>query len=193
MIFTVDWEDWFMSIMPYEEWGNFNSNRFVDSTMLLLNILENYNIKAIWYISGYGVYSNPFGVKDIIDDGHILGSHGYYHRENEQENDESDRRTKKSIKKMYNIDIKHYRSPYWSTTPRPGLTGGFFFRILPYPIFKLLLKPTSIFWIHPWELDPDQPRIKVPLKYKRHYWGLKGVEEKLKRLLSEYTFDKPTS
>ena len=45
------------------------------------------------------------------------------------------------------------------------------------------------FYIHPWELDPDQPRVKAPfLTTLRHYGGLKRTAPRLRRLLSSFRF-----
>jgi hypothetical protein len=44
-------------------------------------------------------------------------------------------------------------------------------------------------YIHPWELDPDQPRVATPLLTRvRHYRGLAEVAGRLQRLLSEFRF-----
>ena len=48
--------------------------------------------------------------------------------------------------------------------------------------------PTA-FYIHPWELDPDQPRLDAPLLTRvRHYRGLRDTASKIDRLLSETRF-----
>jgi hypothetical protein len=47
----------------------------------------------------------------------------------------------------------------------------------------------AMFYIHPWELDPDQPRIAVPWHTRmRHYSGLRKTQPLLERLLSEFRF-----
>jgi len=47
----------------------------------------------------------------------------------------------------------------------------------------------GMFYIHPWEVDPAQPRLSVgPLTRLRHYGGLHRVLPKLDRLLSEFRF-----
>lgn len=47
----------------------------------------------------------------------------------------------------------------------------------------------SVFYVHPWELDPDQPRFPVSAVTKlRHYRGLDRVEERLDRLMDEFDF-----
>ena len=46
-----------------------------------------------------------------------------------------------------------------------------------------------MFYIHPWELDPDQPRINVPWHtHVRHYGGLRKTQPLLERLLGEFRF-----
>ncbi len=75
-------------------------------------------------------------------------------------------------------------------------SGGFYFRFIPYRIFKsgidkiLKDKGIYIFYIHPWEFDPNQPRVKnINLQYKfRHYTNLEKTESKFKKLLSDYRF-----
>jgi hypothetical protein len=46
-----------------------------------------------------------------------------------------------------------------------------------------------MFYIHPWELDPDQPRMDVPLLTRmRHYGGLNSALTRLEQLLGEFRF-----
>lgn len=71
------------------------------------------------------------------------------------------------------------------------VSGGAYFRIIPFWIFKRLingnqLKNTpNIFYLHPWEFEPEQQRIRnIKLNYQfRHYYGLKNTEYKLKKLI----------
>ena len=45
------------------------------------------------------------------------------------------------------------------------------------------------FYIHPWELDPGQPRLAVPLKTRiRHYGGLGRTQPRIRRLLTDFAF-----
>jgi len=71
--------------------------------------------------------------------------------------------------------------------------GGGYFRALPYGVTKRGLErgkcTPSVFYVHPWELDADQPRVKLPpLKAFRHYINLSTTEQKLARLLGEEKF-----
>jgi len=76
----------------------------------------------------------------------------------------------------------------------PGFGGGYF-RLFPYAVTKWIAERANrrgrpaIFYIHPWELDPEQPRIKLPLaKYFRHYVNLSKTKPRLERLLSAFRF-----
>ena len=69
--------------------------------------------------------------------------------------------------------------------------GGGYFRVFPYFFSKYLMKQhkNPIFYVHPWEFDPGQPRRKLPLLKKfRHYVGLERTEKKFTRLMEEFKF-----
>jgi len=74
--------------------------------------------------------------------------------------------------------------------------GGGYFRILPYAwtrwgierVNRLEGRPT-IFYLHPWEIDPDQPILRTSaLGRFRHYRNLRDTEQRLKRLLRDFRF-----
>lgn len=75
------------------------------------------------------------------------------------------------------------------------IAGGGYFRLLPYWISRKLIKrylqqskAPYMFYFHPWEVDPHQPRIsQAPLKSKfRHYVNLARMENKLDLLLGDF-------
>ncbi len=73
--------------------------------------------------------------------------------------------------------------------------GGAYFRLLPYGLVAAALRDASArnqpgcFYIHPWEIDPGQPRYPVSLLTGiRHYGRLAGVAARLDRLLGEFSF-----
>jgi polysaccharide deacetylase family protein (PEP-CTERM system associated) len=77
--------------------------------------------------------------------------------------------------------------------------GGGYFRLLPYAVSRALLAGINaeggrraIFYLHPWEIDPDQPRVSgVPLKSRfRHYLNLDRTETRLRRLLRDFRWDR---
>lgn len=73
--------------------------------------------------------------------------------------------------------------------------GGGYFRLLPYGVFKRNLQSVQkhenqpcTFYFHPWEIDPDQPRIAgVSAKTRfRHYLNLDRTYSRLERLLDDF-------
>jgi polysaccharide deacetylase family protein (PEP-CTERM system associated) len=74
--------------------------------------------------------------------------------------------------------------------------GGGYFRLFPYAYTKYCLKKvndggrTTVFYLHPWELDPGQPRIKeLSLSQKiRHYRNLDQTEKRFAKLLNDFEF-----
>ena len=73
--------------------------------------------------------------------------------------------------------------------------GGGYFRIFPYWLTRHMLKQVNktrpfVFYIHPWEIDPKQPRFdKAPLKSRfRHYTNLHRTADRFTRLLKTFRF-----
>jgi polysaccharide deacetylase family protein (PEP-CTERM system associated) len=73
--------------------------------------------------------------------------------------------------------------------------GGGFFRLLPYAFSKWAIRQVNgtdarpaIIYFHPWEIDPDQPRVaNAPIKSKlRHYSNLSAMAGKLRRLTRDF-------
>jgi polysaccharide deacetylase family protein (PEP-CTERM system associated) len=74
-------------------------------------------------------------------------------------------------------------------------SGGGYFRLFPYAVTRALMRRCNlagrpvIFYIHPWEVDPGQPRIAMPaLKRFRHYNNLELTAGRLERLLDDFPF-----
>ena len=86
-----------------------------------------------------------------------------------------------------------------ATTRFVGMTipaaGGGYLRHLPFAItrrafheYRRASKP-GMFYVHPWEIDPDQPRLPVGwITRRRHYAGLGRTWHLLDRLLGEFKF-----
>jgi polysaccharide deacetylase family protein (PEP-CTERM system associated) len=74
--------------------------------------------------------------------------------------------------------------------------GGGYFRILPYAWTRWGInrlnereQRPAIFYLHPWEIDPDQPRLRAPaLGRFRHYFNLDRTEGRLRALLRDFRF-----
>ena len=116
---------------------------------------------------------------------------------------------------IYPVRHDHYGSPdapRFAHEVRPGLlevppttlrlfdrnlpsSGGGFFRLLPYSVSRWMLQQvnareqqSAVFYFHPWEIDPDQPRVQG-IDWKsgfRHYVNLGQMAGRLDRLLADF-------
>ncbi len=76
------------------------------------------------------------------------------------------------------------------------IAGGGYFRILPYAWTRWGIRRVNdhegdpvIFYLHPWEIDPDQPRLPADgLARFRHYRNLRETETRLRQLLSDFAW-----
>ncbi len=73
--------------------------------------------------------------------------------------------------------------------------GGGYFRLFPYWLSRKLLEKATkdspaIFYLHPWEIDPEQPRVEGAslLSRFRHYNNLEKCMERLDKLTSDFEF-----
>jgi polysaccharide deacetylase family protein (PEP-CTERM system associated) len=74
--------------------------------------------------------------------------------------------------------------------------GGGYFRLLPYRWTRFGIRRVNardgrpaVFYVHPWEIDPSQPRLSGPwLSRLRHYRNLARTEDRLRRLLQDFRF-----
>jgi polysaccharide deacetylase family protein (PEP-CTERM system associated) len=78
---------------------------------------------------------------------------------------------------------------------RMAAGGGGFFRVLPYAFSRWAIRQVNrregraaVFYFHPWEIDPGQPRVAdAPLKSRlRHYSRIEGMADKLRQLVHEF-------
>lgn len=76
-------------------------------------------------------------------------------------------------------------------------SGGGYFRLLPYGVSRWLIRrvnevdaQSAVFYFHPWEIDPDQPRVPgVDAKSRfRHYVNLSRTEGRIRRLLGDFAW-----
>lgn len=77
--------------------------------------------------------------------------------------------------------------------------GGGYFRLMPYPLSRWAIgrvnrhdRSPAVFYFHPWELDPEQPRPDgLGLKTRfRHYLNLPRMQTRLARLLRDFRWDR---
>ncbi|MEP7154372.1 MAG: XrtA system polysaccharide deacetylase [Betaproteobacteria bacterium] len=79
---------------------------------------------------------------------------------------------------------------------RIPIAGGGYFRLFPYTFSRWALAQVNregndfVFYIHPWEVDPDQPRMKNASASSRfrHYLNLDRCEQRLDNLLGDFKF-----
>ena len=109
----------------------------------------------------------------------------------------------RSVTRAGTYQIQTEAGTIWEVSPSTmnacGLqlpvAGGGYFRLLPYATSKMFLKNLEkqgsqlVMYLHPWELDPEQPRMDGPVLSKvRHYLNLGKTEQRLRWLLKDFSF-----
>ena len=100
----------------------------------------------------------------------------------------------KQVNNIYQIENNFFEIPVSSlsiNSTQIPIGGGAYFRLFPAAIFNYLVKKKICqdgfysMYLHPWEFEPEQPRIKnIKLNYKiRHYTGLSKTAPKLETLI----------
>jgi polysaccharide deacetylase family protein (PEP-CTERM system associated) len=256
---TIDVEDYFQVSafaphIPRSEWlaRECRVERNVDR---ILEMLAQHDTKATFFTLGWVAERYPQLVRDIVDGGHELASHGYGHeRASDQSEDEffdDIHRAKSILEDLSGLEVKGYRAPSFSIghknlwafecleragyrysssiypirhdhygmpdAPRhahavgglleiPATTlrfmnrnlpasGGGYFRLMPYGLSRWMLRRVNhadqliaVFYFHPWEIDPEQPRIPgISTRTRfRHYVNIHRMETRLHRLLGDF-------
>ena len=253
--FSVDVEDWYQGIeLSLEAWVG-KENRVDIGLSKVLELLNEKNFKATFFILGAVAKSNPKSIRFISEHGHEVASHTMYHEKiydlEPAKFLQQERECKKILEDISESKIQGFRAPYFSITnhslwaldilaelgytydssispmqtwrygiagTEPGIyqlnsdlieftpslgnfcshsygVGGAYLRIYPYKLTKAALKKSAdsglpgMFYVHPWELDPKHPRVKIGLKpFITHYSRLGSTVPKLKKLLSDFQF-----
>lgn len=260
---TIDVEDYyhvsaFEHTVGHEKWDNYGS-RVGKNTDIILDLLDQYDVHATFFVLGWIAEKFPQLVRDIHTRGHEIACHSYYHRLvynlTPDEFRDDTKKAKDLLEHITGSKVKGYRAPSYSITnnsmwaldilrelgfkydssifpvyhdrygvpdaPRfkykiPGknlieypistslifgkkisVAGGGYFRFSPYAFTKYLLKKINekekqpfIFYIHPWEIDPEQPRINgvgIIARF-RHYNNLSRTLNRFRRLLEDFSF-----
>lgn len=92
--------------------------------------------------------------------------------------------------------IAEFPAPVWKCLGYPlPVGGGGYLRLYPYFLTRHGLRAinaegrSASVYLHPWELDPEQPRLSPGLgRAFRHYVNLHRTEDRLQRLLREFSF-----
>jgi polysaccharide deacetylase family protein (PEP-CTERM system associated) len=94
---------------------------------------------------------------------------------------------------LWEFPVSVVRAGCWNLP----VSGGGYFRLYPLSLSLRLLRRVNqqyarpfVFYVHPWELDPDQPRLNLGsrLTRMRHYVNLATTAAKLDRLLGQFQF-----
>ena len=260
---SVDVEDYyqvwgFSDVISRNSWDGFAS-RVGATTRRVLDLFENHGVTATFFTLGWVAEREPGLIREIVERGHELASHGYDHTkvfdQSPAEFREDVRKTKAILEDIsgqpvtgfraagFSIDQRtpfaydilvetghqysssthpiahdHYGDPNAPQGPfkdqgsglmelpvatthvlgrRVSCAGGGWFRALPFGVNVQLLKKAMaeqrgpvIFYFHPWEIDPNQPRIqRASAKSRlRHYLNLKSMYGKLDRLLAQHSW-----
>lgn len=100
---------------------------------------------------------------------------------------------------LYEIPLSTVRVP--ASSARSGINlplgGGGYFRLYPYAVTRGLAQHLRqrehkglIFYVHPWEYDPEHPHVKMPRRIPEitHYFNLGSTASKTRRLLADFAF-----
>ena len=142
----------------------------VEDSLWALDVLAEHGFtidSSIFPISGHDRYGIPGAKKQIHD---ITTAHG---------------------------PICEFPPSAWSRPPMHLPIGGGYFRLFPLRVTNAAIHGVhrqgrpAMFYIHPWEVDVDQPRMnQISRKTKfRHYVGLKHTEQRLRRICKSHAFD----
>lgn len=262
---SVDIEDWFQ-VGAFEhciargDWDSLEP-RFEANTQRVLALFDRAGVKGTFFTLGWVAERARGLIRQIVDAGHELASHGYDHKRvflmSADEFAADLAKARRLLEDAGGVAVCGYRAPSfsidtrtpwahqlladagyrysssvapvvhdhygWPDSPRfawrpvkhaplielpvttaklAGRTlaagGGGFFRMLPYAFSHWAVSQVNglgqpaVLYFHPWEIDPDQPRVaNAPMRSKlRHYSRLAAMEGKLERLLGDFRWDR---
>jgi len=262
-LFSVDVEEHFQvsafdRVLPRSAWDS-QPSRVERNTDLLLDLLARHGATATFFTLGWVADRCPQLVRRIVEAGHEIGSHTWWHRRisslTPDQFREEIRSSKRVLEDAGGAAVHGFRAPSFSVRPgmewvfdvlleegyrydsslfpirrpdygyppappRPhqiqrqagtmlelplattewlGLripaAGGGYLRHLPPALMDRALREhemrgiPAMLYIHPWEVDPEQPRLPVGFVTRfRHYRGLERTATRLERLLAAHRF-----
>lgn len=124
-IFTIDTEDWFqvfygVKAIPRENWTSVEPkiSQMIAST---LELLADEDTLATFFVVGWLAEKYPFLIRQIVEGGHEIASHGYWHtqvfRQNRKEFREDVSRAKNCLEQASGVAVKGFRAPGYSIRP----------------------------------------------------------------------------
>lgn len=125
-VFSIDVEEWFHILetdsvsKDISEWDQYPS-RINESMSMLLDVLDKHHVKATLFFLGWVAEKYPHLVKEAVERGHEIASHGYYHDLVYELGYKKFRkdigRSKALLEDISGTEVKGYRAPGFSLTP----------------------------------------------------------------------------
>ena len=121
-IFTIDTEEWFHANYEDNLFSNSGDNiSLIEPEVdVLLQIFDNYHVKATFFVLGFVAEAHPDLIKKIAECGHEIASHGYGHQLVYKQKPEEFRadvlKSKQILEDIVGEGIYGYRAPSWSIT-----------------------------------------------------------------------------
>ncbi|NRD77987.1 DUF3473 domain-containing protein [Bacillus sp. BRMEA1] len=117
---TVDVEDWYHTNglnIPQKEWDSLPST-VLPNTMRLLDLFDEFEVKGTFFVLGDVAKRYPQLVREIVNRGHEIGSHGMYHqlvyKQSLEEFKADVLESIETLKEISGQNITLYRAPSWS-------------------------------------------------------------------------------
>lgn len=175
---------------------NQTEREFRDDVRRAKHILEDLMGKKVF---GYRAPSfsitdeTPWALAILAEEGYLYDS-SIYDRLQRSETIRSARGVREVVTVAGNIfEVALPTANFWGI--QLPIAGGGYFRLFPYSASRMFLKQFEktghqfVMYFHPWEIDPDQPRMDGSLVSQfRHYLNLKRTEKRLQALLHDFAF-----
>ena len=130
LFMTIDLEDWYNAhdyAIPTDLWDSCES-RVEKNTYELLDLLGKHEVKAIFFVLGYIANRHPKLIKEISARGHIIASHGYWHKKLYEMDQEAFREDLKMslqlLEQLTGKRAKYFRAPSWTYDERSEYLHG---------------------------------------------------------------------
>lgn len=175
---------------------NQTAGEFKDDVRRSKRILEDLTGETVY---GYRAPSfsitdrTPWALAILVEEGYLYDS-SLYGRFQRSEKVKMDRGVRKIVTAAGNIFEMALPTANLCGIQFP-IAGGGYFRLLPYSASRIFLRQLEkvgtqcVMYLHPWEIDPDQPRMDGPMASKfRHYLNLKRTEQRMQYLLRDFSF-----
>jgi polysaccharide deacetylase family protein (PEP-CTERM system associated) len=166
-LLTVDLEDWFtIEILAnrykFEDWPSLQS-AVTKNSRRLLDLFRRRKARATWFVLGWCAEKYPGLIREIVDEGHEVGCHGYRHQRVDKLDRESFRkdtlRATEAISNAAGVRPRGYRAPSWSINS----SDAWAFEVLTELGYEY---DSSIFPIkHDFYGMPEGPRTKAKMSF----------------------------